>query len=184
IECITCNGVLELLDRYEKLLHRSAAALKASSVEDVPERCAANIAQIKALEKEKSELDAQLAASKTGDIMAGAKEVNGIKINAVRVKDVPKAALRTMGDEAKDKYPDSIVLFADTENGSTTFLCVCGKKAVEAGANAGKIVKDTAAVTGGKGGGRPDSAMAGAGDSTLTDKAVEAFADIAAGCIG
>ncbi|MBQ5315972.1 MAG: alanine--tRNA ligase [Oscillospiraceae bacterium] len=183
IESITCSGVLELLDRYEKLLHRSAAALKASGIEDVPERCAANIAQIKALEKEKSELDAKLAASKTGDIMSGAKEVNGIKINAVKVTDIPKAALRTMGDEVKDKYPDSIVLFADTEGGSTTFLCICGRKAVEAGANAGRIIKDTAAVTGGKGGGRPDSAMAGAGDSSLTDKAIEAFADIAASCI-
>ena len=139
--------------------------------------------QIKALEKEKSELDAKLAASKTGDIMSGAKEVNGIKINAVKVTDIPKAALRTMGDEVKDKYPDSIVLFADTEGGSTTFLCICGRKAVEAGANAGRIIKDTAAVTGGKGGGRPDSAMAGAGDSSLTDKAIEAFADIAASCI-
>ena len=116
--------------------------------------------------------------------MSGAVEIKGVRVATVRVNGVAKDALRTLGDNAKDKYPDSVVLFVDTTDGKATFLAVCGRDAVAKGANAGKIVREVAAVTGGKGGGRPDSAMAGAGDTSLVDKAVEAFAGIVEGMIG
>ncbi len=184
IESITCGGVLDLLNRYERLLGESAAALKASSIEDVPARCAANVSQIKELTREKAELESELASVKTGDIMSGAVTVNGIRITTVEVKDVPKAALRTMGDDVKDKYPDAVVLFADEDQGSTALLCVCGKDAVAKGADAGRIIRETAAVTGGKGGGRADSAMGGAGNDAPASAAIEAFAGIASKYIG
>ena len=59
-----------------------------------------------------------------------------------------------------------------------TFYCVCTKEAVAKGANAGKIVREIAAVTGGKGGGKPDGAMAGAGDIAKIDEAMAKFADV------
>ena len=178
IECITCGGVMDLLNRYEKLLNASAAALKASSVEDVPARCAANVQQIKDLMREKSELETELASSKTGDIMANAVDVNGVRAATVKLTGVPKAALRTMGDEAKDKWSDAVVLFVDEDAGSTALLVVCGKDAVAKGADAGKIIRETAAITGGKGGGRADSAMGGAGTAAPAEDAVKAFTEI------
>lgn len=184
IESTTDLGVLELLEKYEAALSAAAKALKIPSPDALTERCAAITAEVKALEKENKELSEKLAASQTGDIMSGAVDIKGVRVATVRVSGVAKDALRTLGDNAKDKYPDSVVLFVDTTDGKATFLAVCGKDAVAKGANAGKIVREVAAVTGGKGGGRPESAMAGAGDISLVDKAAEAFAGIVEGMIG
>ncbi|MBR4346178.1 MAG: alanine--tRNA ligase [Oscillospiraceae bacterium] len=184
IESTTDLGVLELLEKYEAALSAAAKALKIPSPDALTERCAAITAEVKALEKENKELSEKLAASQTGDIMSGAVDIKGVRVATVRVSGVAKDALRTLGDNAKDKYPDSVVLFVDTTDGKATFLVVCGKDALAKGANAGKIVREVAAVTGGKGGGRPDSAMAGAGDISLVDKAAEAFAGIVEAMIG
>ncbi len=184
IEAATGEGVMKLIEKYAGLLSTAAAALKIAKYEDVPAKCAAAAAEIKTLEKEKAELNAKIAASQTGDIMANAVQVGAVKAATVSLTDVSADALRKMGDEAKDKNPDAVVVFASVNGSSASILCVCGKDAVAAGANAGRIVKETAAVTGGKGGGRPDSAMAGAGDVSLIGKALEAVPEIVKNIIG
>ena len=178
IEAVTGAGVLNMLNKYHTMLVESAAALKVAKPEDVAAKCVAVAAEVKALEKEKAELNAKIAASQTGDVMANAVAVGAVRAAAVQLTDVAADALRKMGDEAKDKNPDAVVVFASVNGSSASFLCVCGKDAVASGANAGKIVKEVAAVTGGKGGGRPDSAMAGAGDVALVGKALEAVSSI------
>ena len=178
IEAVTGAGVLNMLNKYHTMLVESAAALKVAKPEDVAAKCVAVAAEVKALEKEKAELNAKIAASQTGDVMANAVAVGAVRAATVQLTDVAADALRKMGDEAKDKNPDAVVVFASVNGSSASFLCVCGKDAVASGANAGKIVKEVAAVTGGKGGGRPDSAMAGAGDVALVGKALEAVYSI------
>ena len=178
IEAVTGAGVLNMLNKYHTMLVESAAALKVAKPEDVAAKCVAVAAEVKALEKEKAELNAKIAASQTGDVMANAVAVGAVRATTVQLTDVAADALRKMGDEAKDKNPDAVVVFASVNGSSASFLCVCGKDAVASGANAGKIVKEVAAVTGGKGGGRPDSAMAGAGDVALVGKALEAVSSI------
>ena len=178
IEAVTGAGVLNMLNKYHTMLVESAAALKVAKPEDVAAKCVAVAAEVKALEKEKAELNAKIAASQTGDVMANAVAVGAVRAATVQLTDVAADALRKMGDEAKDKNPDAVVVFASVNGFSASFLCVCGKDAVASGANAGKIVKEVAAVTGGKGGGRPDSAMAGAGDVALVGKALEAVSSI------
>ena len=178
IEAVTGAGVLNMLNKYHTMLVESAAALKVAKPEDVAAKCVAVAAEVKALEREKTELNAKIAASQTGDVMANAVAVGAVRAATVQLTDVAADALRKMGDEAKDKNPDAVVVFASVNGSSASFLCVCGKDAVASGANAGKIVKEVAAVTGGKGGGRPDSAMAGAGDVALVGKALEAVSSI------
>ncbi len=178
IEAVTGEGVLKLIEKYNNLLTSAAAALKIAKADDVPAKCAAAAAEIKTLEKEKAELNSKLAASQTGDIMSNAVQIGSVRAASVKVSGVPADALRKMGDEAKDKYSDAVIVFVSVNESAASILCVCGKDAVAAGANAGKIVKEIAAVTGGKGGGRPDSAMAGAGDVALVDKALDSVADI------
>ena len=178
IEAVTGAGVLNMLNKYHTMLVESAAALKVAKPEDVAAKCVAVAAEVKALEREKAELNAKIAASQTGDVMANAVAVGAVRAATVQLTDVAADALRKMGDEAKDKNPDAVVVFASVNGSSASFLCVCGKDAVASGANAGKIVKEVAAVTGGKGGGRPDSAMAGAGDVALVGTALEAVSSI------
>ncbi|MGN0666912.1 MAG: alanine--tRNA ligase [Huintestinicola sp.] len=178
IEAVTGKGILKLVEKYNTLLNESAAALKIAKAEDVPAKCAAVAAEVKTLEKEKAELNSKIAASQTGDILSNAVSVGSVKVATVTVKDTPADVLRSMGDDIRSGNPDIVAVFASINGSSASLLCVCGKDAVAAGANAGKIVKDIAAVTGGKGGGRPDSAMAGAGDVSLVDKALSSAADI------
>ncbi len=83
-----------------------------------------------------------------------------------------------MGDSVKDKNEEIIALFAGVNGEKGTLYCVCTASALKKSAHAGKLVQRAAAVTGGKGGGRPDSAMAGIGDIAKTDEAVAAFASI------
>ncbi|NMB30846.1 MAG: alanine--tRNA ligase, partial [Clostridiales bacterium] len=90
-------------------------------------------------------------------------------------------ALRKMGDTIKDKYPNAIAVIAGTSNNKTTLLAISGKSAVKMGAHAGKIVSQVAAITGSKGGGRPDSAMAGVGDINKLPEALNALESIVEG---
>lgn len=92
-------------------------------------------------------------------------------------------ALRKLGDSVKDRNEDIIALFAGIIGEKGTLYCVCTKGAVEKGANAGKIVREIASLTGGKGGGKPDSAMAGIGDISKVDSAMNEFTTIAGGFI-
>ena len=88
-------------------------------------------------------------------------------------------ALRTLGDRIRDSGSDVIALLAGINDDKGNFYCICSKSAVEKGAHAGKIIQHVAAITGGKGGGRPDSAMGGIGKSYMVDEALGMFDKIA-----
>ncbi len=184
IESITCTGITDLLDRYEQLLAESASLLKASTFEDVPVKAQSDLQRIKALEKEVAVLNAKLAKQGSGDVMADAAAVGSFRAAASKVKDVPKDTLRSMGDDIRSANADAVVLIADVTEGSATLLCVCGADAVAAGADAGRIVREAAALTGGKGGGKKDLAMAGVGDISLIDKVITEFPAIVGKFIG
>jgi len=94
--------------------------------------------------------------------------------------------MSNIGSDMYEKFADGvknidepfILLMAGTADEKPKFLCACSKAAVAKGAHAGKIVKEAAAITGGKGGGRPDMAMAGIGDKSKIDEAINAFDSI------
>lgn len=112
-------------------------------------------------------------------IFENAKEVAGIKLVSMMLSDVKPDALRTLGDQIRDRSGDVIALLAGVNGESGNFYCICSKSAVEKGAHAGKIIQRVAAITGGKGGGRPDSAMGGIGKSYMVDEALGMLDEIA-----
>ena len=85
--------------------------------------------------------------------------------------------MRKMGDFLRDKSPDVVALLAGVNDGKITFLAVCGKDAVARGVKAGEIIKAIAPICGGKGGGKPDSAMGGGSDLLKLDDALAALDD-------
>ena len=119
-----------------------------------------------------------MANAKTAALFDNAKVVDGIKLVSARMDGTAPDALRKLGDSVKDKDEAIIALFAAVNGEKGTFYCVCTKDAVAKGGNAGKIVREVSAVTGGKGGGKPDGAMAGAGDITKVDEALAKFEEI------
>ena len=133
---------------------------------------------LKSAQKEVESLNSKLAMSQISDIVNNAVEVKGIKV-AVATLNIQPDALRGVGDNIKDKYADMITVLAIKGEDKINFMCVCGKEAVAKGAHAGNIVKKLAEMTGGKGGGRPDSAMAGGKDVASLDSALNSVAEIA-----
>ena len=81
-------------------------------------------------------------------------------------------AARALADDIKAKYADTVAVLAVLSDGKLNFIAVAGKDAIAAGAHAGKLVGAVASVCGGKGGGRPDNAMAGGKDLDKVDEAL------------
>ncbi len=184
IEAVTGTGVLDMIAGYKTCLESSAAALKLANPSELPAKCAAVVNEIKGLEKEISDLSGTIASARTDSLISSASEVNGVKVMTGIFENTKTDVLRTMGDKVKDKYPDAVAVLAAVNGASAQFLCVCGKEALSKGAHAGKIVQKVSAVTGGKGGGRPDSAMAGAGDVSKVSEAVNSVKNIVSEFIG
>ncbi|SFX56234.1 alanine--tRNA ligase [Ruminococcus sp. XPD3002] len=183
IEAVTGSGVLELLNSFKDTIIRSAKALKLANITELPEKCASVASELKDKEKQLESLNQQVANSKVAAIFDNAKEVNGVKVISARMDGSAPDALRKLGDSVKDKAEAIIALFAAVNGEKGTFYCVCTKDAIAKGGNAGQIVREVSAVTGGKGGGKPDGAMAGAGDITKVDEALAKFEDIVSGII-
>ena len=176
IEAVTGTGVLSLIDEYKDTIDKAAAAIKAPNASELAAKCAAVATEIKDLEKQIAELNSKLASGQLDTVLDNAKAYKNVRISSVKLSGVKPDVLRTMGDQIKDKAPDIIaVLVSDS-----SMLCVSGKEAVAAGAHSGKIVQKIAAITGGKGGGRPDNAMSGIGDVSKVDEALAALENVVA----
>lgn len=178
IEAVTGMGVIELLNNYKNTIVKSAKALKLANINELPEKCASVFAESREKDRKLESLNQQIANAKVSAIFDNAKEVNGVKLVSARMDGSAPDALRKLGDSIKDKNEPIIALFAGTVGEKGTLYCVCTKNAVEKGANAGKIVRETAMLTGGKGGGKPDSAMAGIGDISKINDAMNEFENI------
>ena len=172
IEAVTGTGVLALLAGKDALLHEVARELKVPNVVDVAKKAAALQGDIASAKKEIEALNAKLAGGKLDAIMASAVDVKGVMLIAARAEGMNVDMARTLVDDIKAKHENAVVVLAVEADGKLNFLSGAGKDAVAKGAHAGKLVGAVAAVTGGKGGGRPDNAMAGGRDASQIDAAL------------
>ena len=173
IEAVTGHGVLELMAQKDALLNETAHKLKAQNVNDIVMRATQLQDELKAAKHEIEALSAKLASSKLDDILSGAVAVGNVRLATASFEGMQIDVARSMADEIKANHADMVAVIAIHTDGKVNFIAVAGKDAVAAGAHAGKLVGAVAAVTGGKGGGRPDNAMAGGRDA---DKIAEALA--------
>ena len=164
IEITTGYGVLNLLANRDALILDTAKELKCQNVNDIAKRATAVSDEVKALKREIDQLNSKLAGSRVDELINGAKVVNGISVITADLGDMNIDAVRSLGDSIKDKKPESVAVFAIHSGEKLNFMAVCGKAAVAKGAHAGNILREVSAVTGGRGGGRPDSAMSGGKD--------------------
>jgi alanyl-tRNA synthetase len=164
IEITTGYGVLNLLASKDALILDTAKELKCQNVNDIAKRATAVSDEVKALKREIDQLNSKLAGSRVDELINNAKVVNGISVITADLGDMNVDAVRSLGDSIKDKKPESVAVFAIHSGEKLNFIAVCGKAAVAKGAHAGNILREVSAVTGGRGGGRPDSAMSGGKD--------------------
>ncbi len=164
IEATTGYGVLSLLENKENLLEKASSELKCQNVNDIAKRAGAVNEEIKALKREIESLNSKMASSRVNDLISSAKAVGAFNVITANLGDMGADAVRSLGDVIKDKDENAVAVFAIHSGEKLNFIAVCGKGAVKNGAHAGKILGEVSAVTGGKGGGRPDSAMSGGKD--------------------
>ena len=121
----------------------------------------------------------QAAASQQVDgLFQNAKEMDGIRIFTAFFGGTDTQTLRDMCDKIRESTPDSVIVLCGEANGKGNMAAAVGKGALARGVKAGNLVKLAAAVTGGKGGGKPDFAMAGVGDLTKVDEALAAVPEL------
>ena len=180
IEASTGFGTLAILNRNHETLLKIAETLKANPAELV-QKAEQQIQEMRELRQTIEKLKAREFLSKADQFLLSAKDVSGLKVVAMSQKDLSADDMRKMGDFLRDKEPTVAALLASVTGEKITFLAVCGKDAVARGVKAGDIIKAIAPICGGKGGGKPDSAMGGGSDLLKLDDALAALDDFVAG---
>ncbi len=171
IEAVTGLVFFEENERRNRLLLEAAESLKTSPA-GLVDKIRENVGQMKELSRVVETLRSRIRAGEIGNFLASAKDVEGFRVVTTSFKDAAPEELRKMGDALRDKDPCVIAVLAGVDEDKITFQAVCGKEAVEAGIKAGDIIRQVTAICGGKGGGRPDSAMGGGKDVLMLDNAL------------
>ncbi len=183
ITAVTGYGILNMLHKNEDVIDGISSALKCSSA-DIEHRVNALIAQTKAQDKEIVNLNAEITKLKSADMFSKPEMVGTLEVFTVRVDGSTPDALRSMGDDLKASNDNAVAIIAGANGEKATIVAVCGKNAVSVGVKAGDVVREVAKLAGGGGGGRPDSAMAGAKDLSKLDDAIAAAVDIVKSIVG
>jgi alanyl-tRNA synthetase len=159
IEAVTGQAAVTLVQEQEARLRQVAGTVK-SGMDKVVDRVEQLTSTNRQLEKELAQLKAKLASSAGTDLASQAEEINGIKVLAAIVEGVDSKALRDTTDQLKNKLGSAIVVLGTAADGKVSLVAGVTKD-LTGRVKAGEIVNEAAKIVGGKGGGRPDMAMAG-----------------------
>ena len=179
ITALTGTNLMAMINDTEGTVKTVASALKANEG-DVVNKVNALVNDNRNKEKEISALNEELTRLKSADALSDAVDINGLSLYVARLDGTAPDALRTMGDDIKAKADNAVGVLAAVNGDKASIVAVCGKEAIAKGVKAGDLVREVAKLAGGGGGGRPDSAMAGAKDISKIDEAIGAAADIIA----
>ena len=177
ITAVSGFGSYQRMIQEETLISSAMKTLKAGTSADVLIKIAALTDDLKTVRKELEGASAKLASAKAASMLAAAVDVMGIKVASMQT-ELPVPAARLLGDDLKARYPDMTAVIASDFAGKLTLLCICGKNAVEKGVKAPDVLAGLAEYVGGGGGGRPDSATAGAKNPEKLSEAFSALPEI------
>ena len=183
IEAVTGEGAIAHIQTQDALLRELSATLKAQSLDDVAGKIAAMQDGVKTLEKELARLKAKLAASAGDELAAQAQDIGGAKLLAAELEGADAAVLRETLDKLKDKLKSAIIVLASRADGKVQLAA--GVTADLTGkVKAGELVNFVAGQVGGKGGGKPDMAMAGGSEPAKLPEALASVAGWVGGKLG
>ena len=177
IEAITGKQTLEELRSGQEKLLRAAQLLKTTSNE-LESRIGGMLSEMKEIRSQLEKFKEQASLGEARSFLTSAKEVKSLKLVTAQRDGMDANALRKLGDFLRDKEPKIVGVLASVNDGKVTLLAVCGKEAVASGIKAGDIIKAIAPICGGKGGGKPDSAMGGGTEVSKVDDALAAVDDL------
>ena len=171
IEAVTGKACLKKMEAGQTALSEAASKLKVKPNE-LGAKIQSNLDEIKELKRVIEQYQAKDAAGEMDRLLAGAKQVGGVKVLTAKLSGVDTGRLRQMGDLLRDKEPGVVAVLSSVNGEKPSFLAVCGKDAVTKGMKAGELVKLVCCRCGGSGGGKPDSAMGGGKDASMVDEAL------------
>ena len=171
IEAVTGHGALALIEREQDVLREASSLLKTGS-EGLLDKLSGLLSQNKALEKQLAQLKAQMAASAGDDLGSRAVELAGIKVLVANLEGFNPKSLRDTVDQLKNKLGASVIVLACAAEGKVNLVAGVSKALTDR-VKAGELVNMVAEQVGGKGGGRPDMAMAGGSQPENLSAALE-----------
>lgn len=172
IEAVTGEAAYKVLNDQISILKDAAAKLKASPKE-VANRIDSMLVEMKQLQRENESLSAKLGNIEAGSLTSKVKEVNGVQLLAARVQAADMNSLRNMADDLKQKLGSAVILLGMTDGSKVNLIAAVTDDLIKQGYQAGKLIKEAAAICGGGGGGRPDMAQAGGKDPSKLDNALQ-----------
>jgi alanyl-tRNA synthetase len=175
VEATTGDVALAYIQQQQALLNHAASAFKAPA-QELPSKIGQIMDNVKALEKELERLKSKMAASQGDDLASQAVDIAGIKVLAAKLEGVDAKGLREVADKLKDKLGDCALLLAVTEGDKVSLVAAVSKN-LTSRIKAGDLVNVVATQVGGKGGGRPDMAMAGGTDASKLPQALASVND-------
>ena len=162
IEAVTGRGALALIEREEQTLRKVCEIVKSNS-DDVLDKVQQLANNTKALEKQLEQLKSKMASSAGSDLTSQAEEIAGVKVLIAVVEGFNSKTLRDTADQLKNKLGSSVVVLMSGAEGKVSIVAGVSKDLVGK-VKAGDLANMVAIQVGGKGGGRPDMAMAGGSD--------------------
>ena len=183
MEATTGRLSLEGMEKSRGVLSKAAQFFKAAPSE-LLERLEQQAGEMKQLRQALDKFKSEASLGEAKQFLAAAKTVKGLHVLTGTRHGLDANAMRKMGDFLRDKDPSVVGVLASITEDKITFLAVCGKTAVEKGVKAGDLVKLVSGICGGKGGGKPDSAMGGGSDLLKVDDALAAVDDFVSEKLG
>jgi len=172
IEALTGNGVFAYYKELENEINKAAKAAKTEPAL-LTNKIESFLEEIKVLKSENEKLKSKLANNSLGDVKDQVIDVKGVKLLAVKVKDVDMNELRNLGDQLKEKLGEGVIILASsTAPDKVNLLAMATEGAMKQGAHAGNLIKALAVIVGGGGGGRPNMAQAGGKDAAGIDRVI------------
>ena len=171
IEAVTGLEFFRENEENNRKLLAMADMLKTSPTE-VVEKARAALDNLREMRRRVDALQDKIRSGEIENFITSGHAVGALKVVTVTIPETGGEDMRRMGDFLREREPGIVAVLASVKDGKITFLAVCGKDAVAAGVKAGDIIRQVTALTGGKGGGKPDSAMGGGHDLLMLDNAL------------
>lgn len=171
IEAITGKAVYEYLKERDTVIADVCTTLKAKE-DNLTQRATQLVEENKSLTKDLHEIKAKMSLQSADSILDSKIEINGVNLVTAKFEDMDMNTLRETADTLRDKLGSGVVVMANIADNKVNFIVTATKDVLEKGIHSGNIVREVAQIAGGKGGGRPNMAQAGANDVTKVEEAL------------
>lgn len=177
VEAITGRMVYNYIIEKDNIISSVAEALKTKE-DNVLNKAETIIEENKELEKELHNIKAKMSMQNADSVLDSKQEIDGVNLVTNKYEGMDMDTLREAADSLRDKLENGVVVLANVNEGKINFVATASKEAISKGVHAGNLVREVSKIAGGKGGGRPNMAQAGASDPSKLDEALSIAVDV------